>query len=68
MKTKCSNNKAEKCLYRSFLAGVHKQCQVFEREMEKDRNAARQEANEKKLAYAEIKQLQGLIGEMETTI
>ena len=29
--------------------------QHFEREMEKDRNLARQEANEKKLAYAEIK-------------
>ena len=36
--------------------------------MEKDRNLARQEANEKKLAYQEIKQLQDLIGEMETSI
>ena len=29
--------------------------QHIEREMEKDRNSARQEANEKRLAYAEIK-------------
>jgi len=40
----------------------------LENDIEKEKNSARTEVTDKKLAYQEIKQLQDLIGEMEKTI